>query len=171
MATPVILSHDHRTLTSGFNCGKFLLDTYIKTQASQDVKRKLSACFVSVDHVSGLIQGYYTLSNNSIPLGLIPENYRRKLPNSYNPIPATLLGRLAIDIRFKGLGLGKMLLIDALSRSHEISKSVGSFAVVVDPLDEEAGGFYAKYGFILLPDSHKMFLPIQTVGKLFDEKK
>jgi hypothetical protein len=170
MATTVILSHDHRILTSGFNCGKFLLDTYIKTQASQDVKRKLSACFVSIDHVSGLIQGYYTLSNNSIPLGLIPESHRRKLPHSYNSIPSTLLGRLAIDIRFKGLGIGKMLLIDALSRSYEISKSVGSFAVVVDPLDDEAGRFYAKYGFILLPDSQKMFLPMKTVGKLFDEK-
>ena len=170
MATTVILSHDHRILTPGFNCGKFLLDTYIKTQASQDVKRKLSACFVSVDHVSGLIQGYYTLSNNSISLELIPENYRRKLPNSYNSIPATLLGRLAIDVKFRGLGLGKMLLIDALSRCYEISKSVGSFAVVVDPLDEEAERFYTKYGFILLPDSHKMFLPMKTVGKLFGEK-
>ena len=63
-----------------------------------------------------------------------------------------------------------MLLIDALSRCYEISKSVGSFAVVVDPLDEEAERFYTKYGFILLPDSHKMFLPMKTVGKLFGEK-
>ncbi|MCK9411807.1 MAG: GNAT family N-acetyltransferase [Prolixibacteraceae bacterium] len=169
MATTVILSHDHRTLTSGFNCGKFLLDTYIKTQASQDVKRKLSACFVSVDHVSGLIQGYYTFSNNSIPLGLIPENYKNKLPVSYSSGPATLLGRLAVDARFQGAGIGKMLLIDALNRSHEISQSVGSFAVVVDPLDDEAARFYTKYGFILLPDSHKMFLPMKTVGRLFEE--
>jgi len=170
MAITIILSHDHRILTTGFNCGKFLLDTYLKTQASQDVKRKLSACFVSVDPVSGLIQGYYTLSNNSIPLKLIPENYRNKLPPSYSSIPATLLGRLAVDVRFKGTGIGRMLLIDALSRSYEISKSVGSFAVVVDPLDEEAERFYNKYGFILLPDSSKMFLPMKTVGKLFEEK-
>jgi len=58
-------------------------------------------------------------------------------------------------------------LIDALSRSYEISKSVGSFAVVVDPLDEDAEKFYFKYGFILLPDSSKMFLPMKTIGKLF----
>ena len=118
MATTVILCHDHRILTSGFNCGKFLLDAYLKTQASQDVKRKLSACFVSVDHVSGLIQGYYTLSNNSIPLGLIPENYKNKLPASYSSIPATLLGRLAVDVRFQGAGIGKILLVDALVRSY-----------------------------------------------------
>jgi hypothetical protein len=60
-----------------------------------------------------------------------------------------------------------MLLIDALSRCYEISKSVESFAVVVDPLDEEAENFYTKYGFILLPDSCKMFLPMETVRKLF----
>lgn len=170
MATTEILSHYHKKLTIGFSCGKTMLDTYLKSQAGQDVKRKLSACFVSIDNVSGLIQGYYTLSNNSIPLGLIPENYKNKLPVSYGSIPATLLGRLAIDSRFQGAGIGKMLLLDALSRCYEISKSVGSFAVVVDPLDEEAERFYAKYGFILLPDSRKMFLPMKTIGKLFEGK-
>lgn len=63
-----------------------------------------------------------------------------------------------------------MLLVDALSRSYEISKSIGSFALVVDPLDDEAEKFYTKYAFILLPDSQKMFLSIKTIGKLFDEK-
>jgi hypothetical protein len=73
------------------------------------------------------------------------------------------MGRLAVDTRFQGIGLGKLLLIDALFRSYEISKSIGSFAVVVDPLNEEAERFYPKYGFILLPDSCKMFLPMKTV--------
>jgi GNAT superfamily N-acetyltransferase len=163
-----ILSPHHRKLTIGFSCGKTILDTYLKTQAGQDVKRKLSACFVFVDEPTGLIQGYYTLSNNGIPLGLIPDKYKNKLPVSYSSIPATLLGRLAVDERFQGAGIGKMLLMDALNRSYEISKSVGSFAVVVDPLDEEAERFYTKYGFILLPDSQKMFLPMKTVGKLFE---
>jgi hypothetical protein len=58
--------------------------------------------------------------------------------------------------------------VDALVRSYEISKSVGSFAVVVDPLDEEAERFYTNYGFVLLPDSRKMFLPMKTVGRLFE---
>lgn len=170
MASTEILSNNHRKLTSGFYCGKISLDNYLKTQANQDVKRKLSACFVFVDNESGLIQGYFTLSNNSIPLKAIPENYKNNLPPSYGSIPATLLGRLAVDNRFKGKGIGRMLLMDALYRSFEISKSVGSFAVIVDPLDEEAERFYTKYGFILLPDSQKMFLPMKTVGKLFEEK-
>ena len=162
-----ILSQNHPKLKNDFACGKILLDTYLKTQATQDIKRKLSVCFVSVENKTGLIQGYYTLSSNSIPFGIVPDNYKKHLPDSYSSIPATLLGRLAVDSRFKGLCIGKMLLIDALSRSYEISKSVGSFAVVVDPLDEAAEKFYSKFGFILLPDSRKMFLPMKTIGKLF----
>ncbi len=170
MVTTDILSSSHRKQKNDFSCGKLLLDNYLKTQAGQDIKRKLSACFVSIDPETRLIQGYYTLSNNSIPLELVPEGYKNQLPDSYHAIPTTLLGRLAIDERFKGRGIGKMLLIDALSRSYKISKSIGSFAVVVDPLDEEAESFYTKYGFILLPDSHKMFLAMKTIEKLFEEK-
>jgi len=59
-------------------------------------------------------------------------------------------------------------LIDSLKRCHDTSKSVGTFAVVVDPLDKEAEKFYKKYGFISLPDSGKMFLPIKTIEELFE---
>lgn len=170
MITTEILSNSHKKLKLDFSCGKELLDTYLRTQASQDVRRKLSACFVSLHVDSGLIQGYYTLSNNSIPLDIVPDSFKNQLPNSYHSIPTTLLGRLAVDERFKGTEVGKMLLIDALKKSYEISKSIGSFAVVVDPLDEDAEKFYTKYGFILLPDSRKMFLAMKTLGNLFDEK-
>jgi GNAT superfamily N-acetyltransferase len=167
MITTEILSQSHRKLKFDFRCGKEMLDTYLRTQASQDVRRKLSACFVSLHVETGLIQGYYTLSNNSIPLDIVPDSFKSQLPNSYHSIPTTLLGRLAVDQRFSGTGVGKMLLIDALKRSYEISKSIGSFAVVVDPLDEDAKNFYTKYGFILLPDSRKMFLAMKTIEQLF----
>ena len=151
-----------------FDCGKELLNNYLKNQAGQDIKRKLSACFVLAENETDCIQGYYTLSNNSIPLSRFPEPLKRKLPQSNESIPTTLLGRLAIDINFKGKGLGKILLIDALRRSYEISKEIGSFAVVVDPIDREAELFYEKYGFIKLPDSGKMFIAIRTLKELFD---
>ena len=169
MITTEILSNSHKKQKIDFSCGKALLDTYLRTQASQDVRRKLSACFVSLNAETGLIQGYYTLSNNSIPLDIVPDSFKNQLPDTYRSIPVTLLGRLAVDNRFKGTGIGRMLLIDALRKSYEISKSIGSFAVVVDPLDEDAENFYTKYGFILLPDSHKMFLAMKTIGKLFVE--
>jgi GNAT superfamily N-acetyltransferase len=150
-----------------FKCGKDMLDNYIHSQASQDVKRKLSVCFVLEDIQTGLIQGYYTLANNSIPLHTIPKKWKNKLPISYTSIPTTLLGRLAVDERFQGKGIGPLLLVDALKRSYEISASIGSFAVVVDPLDEAAEKFYEKFGFIKLPDSKKMFIAMQTLKDLF----
>jgi predicted GNAT family N-acyltransferase len=150
-----------------FNCGKELLNNYLKTQAGQDVKRKLSACFVLTEKETNVIQGYYTLSNNSIPIRSFSEQIQKKLPKSYASIPTTLLGRLAIDIRYQGRGIGKVLLIDALKRSCEISQEIGSFAVVVDPIDEEAEKFYTKYDFIKLPDSRKMFIATKTLQELF----
>lgn len=153
---------------SDFSCGKEILDIYLHKQANQDIKRKLSACFVIKEAKTNLIKGYYTLSNNSIPLEVIPKEIRKKLPNSYKTIPTTLLGRLAIDNNFQGQGIGKQILVDALKRSYELSKIIGSFAVVVDPLDQDSENFYGKYGFIKLPDSGKMFLPMKTISQLFE---
>ena len=151
-----------------FSCGKNILDNYLQKQANQDIKRKLSVCFVLNDLDTGLIKGYYTLSNNSIPQNIIPPGIKKKLLASYTSIPVTLLGRLAVDIKFQGREIGKLLLIDALKRSYDTSKSIGSFAVIVDPLDKEAEKFYHKYGFVILPDSGKMFLPMKTIQTLFE---
>jgi GNAT superfamily N-acetyltransferase len=108
-----------------FACGKASLDDYIHTQASQDVKRKLSVCFVLPDIQSNGIKGYYTLSNNSIPGDHLPDPIQKKLPASYKTIPATLLGRLAVDQTYRGQGIGKLLLADALKRSYDLSKILG----------------------------------------------
>ena len=150
-----------------FSCGNLMLDNYLRFQANQDIKRKLSACFVISDQETQLIKGYYTLANSSIPSNFIPNEFRTRLPKSYYSIPSTLLGRFAIDIRFQGQGIGKILLIDALKRSCDISGKIGHFAVIVDPIDNDAECFYEKYGFILLPDSKKMLLPMKTIEKLF----
>jgi len=150
-----------------FACGNEMLDNYLHKQANQDINKKLSACFVLNDKETNLLKGYYTLANNSILQELIPTEFQKKIPKSYSSIPTTLLGRLAIDNRFQGKGIGKLLLIDALKRSYDISQSIGSFAVVVDPLDNYAEKFYDKYGFIKLPDSGKMFLPMTTIKSLF----
>jgi GNAT superfamily N-acetyltransferase len=154
-------------IKGGFSCGKSLLDDYLHKQASQDVKRKLCVVFVLPDDANG-IKGYYTLSNNSIPQKNMPTEIIKKMPASYTDLPATLLGRLAVDKNYRKQGIGELLLLDALKRSYDISiNSLGSIAVVVDPLDEEAKKFYKKYGFIELPDSGKMFLSMSTIGKIF----
>jgi len=161
----VPLDAKHRKVD--FFCGNAHLDNYIQKQAKQDINRKLSACFV-LSNEENEIKGYYTLSNAGISREVIPEEIRDKLPRAYDSLPVTLLGRLAINEKSKGQGLGKILLIDALKRSLEVSKIVGSMAVIVDPIDENAVNFYLKFGFTLLPDSGKMFLPMKTIEQLFN---
>lgn len=149
-----------------FSCGKSVLDDHIRKQARQDMKNKVAACFVlSGDNKE--IKGYYTLSNASIPRSQLPESIIKHLPR-YKYLPVTLLGHLAVDNKFKGQKLGSLLLADALKRSFETAvTSVASMAVIVDPIDEEAVGFYTKFGFIVLPDSKRMFLPMATIDFLF----
>src|SRR5664279_456267 len=149
-----------------FTCGKVMLDNYIQKQAKQDIKAKVSVCFVLSDDDKE-IKGYYTLSNGSIPRSQLPESIIKQLPR-YKDLPITLLGRLAIDNKFKRQKLGTLILLDALKRSFDISSSsVASMAVIVDPIDQEATDFYTKFGFILLRDSGRMFLPMGTIEQLF----
>ncbi len=159
-----LLNSDHEK--AGFSCGNYMLDNYLQKQARQDMKRKLTACFILSDEER--IKGYYTLSSASIQRSQLPESIIKKLPPSYNDLPVTLLGRLAVDIKFKGQGVGKLLLIDALKRSFETSiTSIALMAIVVDPINSEAISFYSKYGFISLPDSGRMFIAMNTVAQLF----
>jgi ribosomal protein S18 acetylase RimI-like enzyme len=149
-----------------FNCGKPMLDTYLHSQAKQDVKRKLSACFILADDDNN-VKGYYTLSSAVISRDLLPEDIRKRLPPAYNDLPTTLLGRLAVDSNYQGQKLGEFLLMDALKRSLAVSQKVGSMAVIVDPIDEGAVNFYKKFDFTSLPDSGKMFLPMVSVAEIF----
>src|SRR6202012_512086 len=163
LTVPLDASHNKES----FSCGKPLLDSYLHKQAKQDVKRRLSACFVLPD--GNEVKAFYTLSTASVERRLLPQEIIKKLPPSYNDLPTILLGRLAVNKSYQGQGIGEMILLDALKRSYFTSMQVGSMAVIVDPLDNEAIKFYAKYDFVLLPDSGKMFLPMATISQLFPE--
>jgi predicted N-acetyltransferase YhbS len=145
-----------------FSCGKVILDRYLKLQANQDIRKKLSACFVIANNENSVI-GYYTLSSSSILTDSLPSSMRKKIPQSYETVPVILLGRLAVDLRYMGQHLGGDLLLDAMKRSLAASVVVGSSAIVVDPLDEEAKTFYLKYGFAQL-DNGKMFIPMKDIS-------
>lgn len=150
---------------SNFNCEVESLTVYLKKQVSQDIRKRLATCFVAVDDKQNVI-GYYTLSSESLGRDLIPEKYLKQVPQNYNA-PVILLGRLARDFSQKGTGLGEHLLLDALFRSYQLSNvSIGAMAVVVDPINAKAFEFYHRYGFEQLPDSEKMFIPMQVIGKL-----
>lgn len=163
--TVQLLSKSH--VRTGFDCGKPLLDNYIRTQASQDVKRDLSACYVMTEEGSDTVIGYYTLSSNSIERTTFPATMIARLPPSYGDLPTILMGRLAVDTKIKGQGLGEYLLINALNKCVEVSLTIGALAVVVDPIDEKAESFYSNYDFIYLPGSKKMFIPIKTIEESF----
>ncbi len=152
-----------------FDCGNTALDDYLKKQANQDIKKQLAVCFVYIEPIENIqyVKGYFTLSNFGISRELIPPGLSSKFPKSYQTIPTTLLGRLARDKKCTANRLGESLLMEALYRAYITSKKVASFAVVVDPIDENAKHFYSKYGFKLLPDSGKMFLPMATIAKSF----
>jgi GNAT superfamily N-acetyltransferase len=160
---PLDDSHDRHS----FHCGVEPLDRYLHLQAGQDQRRHVAACFILLDSALDRIAGYYTLSAFSVVGEALPAAFQRKLPK-YGQIPATLLGRLAVDTEYRGLGLGGHLLVDALERAVMSSAKVASWAVVVDAKDHAAKQFYSHYGFIELPETRgRMFLPIATAAKLF----
>ena len=142
------------------------LNHYLKKQISQEIRRKVAAAFVLTEKDSLLVKGFYTLSASSILLNDLPESMQKKLPK-YPSLPATLLGRLAVDGRYSGQGLGRTLLIDALYRSWQQSGNIASMAVVVDAIDENAVNFYKKYHFIQFQNSpSKLFITMKEIESL-----
>jgi len=149
-----------------FSCGDQQLDSYLQKQAGQDLKKRAAVSFViSPDHKT--IAGFYTLSQYAVDLGELPEDIRKKMPK-YSMVSATLLGRLAVSERFRGQGLGEMLIMDALQRALQSSEQIASAAVVVDAKDDQAVAFYRKDGFIDLPKiERRLFLPMGTIAQMF----
>lgn len=152
---------------SGFSCGSEPLDHYLRAQAGQDARKRVAAPFVLCEGEGNTVLGYYTLSAISVDIGEWPETVAKKLPR-YPVVPATLLGRLAIDRRFQGQGAGEYLLMDALYRSLQASRQVAALAVIVDAKDERAVAFYRRYEFIPFADQPtRLFLPLSVIEQLF----
>lgn len=150
-----------------FSCGVAPLDRYLKEQAGQDARKWVAAPFVLCESNGNAVLGYYTLSALSIDVGVWPDDAVRKLPR-YPVVPATLLGRIAIDVRLRGQGMGEHLLMDALRRALDASREVASFAVVVDAKDDSVLPFYSRYEFTSFVDQpRRLFLPMGTIERLF----
>lgn len=113
------------------------------------------------------VLGFYTLSSSTIQLDSLPEKLAKKLPK-YPQLPATLLGRLAVDVTARGKRYGELLLMDALRRSLEAATEIGAMAVIVDAKDDGTAAFYARYGFEPLPEhERRMYLPMGQVAAIF----
>lgn len=155
-----VVSLDAAQDRSQFKSGSEPLDRYFQQQVTQDIRRRVAACFIALSNEQR-IAGYYTLAAASLLLGDLPSAIARKLPR-YPSVPAVRMGRLAVDQQFKGQGLGGALLADALVRAA--GSEIAAFAMMVDAKDAAAVAFYRHHGFIALPDSAKtLFLPLSSV--------
>lgn len=154
-----------------FTCGVESLDSYLKTQASQDMRRKANAVFIlaPLDSPSKIV-GYFTLCAYSLAPGTIPDEVRKHIPR-YPVVSATLIGRLAISTAFQGRRLGSLLLAEALRKTSENASIVGSSMAVVDAIDERATRFYQAHGFIKLPESMRLILPLRSIAEIVSGTK
>ncbi len=163
---PLGNAHDRAAFRSGVGP----LDDYLSRQARQDVARRVAVCFILTPD-GRTVAGFYTLSQYSVDLEGLPEEFARRLPR-YPKVPATLIGRLAVGAEFRGQGLGEFLLLDALRRAFEQSKQIASALVVVDAKDEAARRFYEHFHFLSLLDApNRLFLPMKVVERLFAESE
>jgi len=155
------LGNDHDR--SEFSCGEDALDRYFRAQVTQDIRRRVANCFVAVEVASGTLVGFYTLAAAGVPLLDLPPTVTKKLPR-YPTVPAIRVGRLAVEKRFQGRGLGAALLADAATRS--LRADVAAFLLLVEAKNDSAVAFYEKLGFIRFESQPRnLFLPLATVEK------
>jgi ribosomal protein S18 acetylase RimI-like enzyme len=151
-----------------FRCGEEVLDRYLQTQATQDVRRRVANCFVAVEAATGHIAAYYTLSAAGIPLVDLPPEETRRLPR-YPTLPAVRIGRLAVDHRFHGRGLGAALLMNAAHRVMQADAA--ALTLLVDAKNDQAVAFYTHHGFRALSSLPRtLFLPLAVFEKMFSGK-
>lgn len=144
---------------TSFNCGVPALDWYLRELAMQDVRRRVSNCFIALDEAS-VVAGYYTFAAASLPLAELPGEMMKRLPR-YALLPAGLIGRLAVDDKFQRRRLGGALIMDAAARAAGSDPAI--FALIVDAKDEAAVAFYRHLDFTRFASKPlSLFLPLSV---------
>jgi len=157
----VTLVDDHHD-RAAFDCGDLELNNFLHTKAKKHTKDHTGSTFVAVaTPASSEILGFYTIASGSVSCEFIPINVPK------HPIPVAHLGRLAVDKRHQGRGIGEYLLMDALYRVRRIGKDMAIYAVEVVAKHNQAKAFYLHYGFSeLLDNDLHLYLPMKTIMKL-----
>lgn len=148
----------------GFDCGKEALNDFLKSRAldSEGKSSRTYAITSAAGEDAGAVIAYYTLAAGAVLRPEVPGALHRNMPN---PLPVMVLGRMAVDRRHAGKGLGKAMLKEAMQRALETSGVVGARALVVHAIDDDAMGFYTPFGFQIFPaGSRTLFLPIETIA-------
>jgi GNAT superfamily N-acetyltransferase len=127
-----------------FNCGVKDLDDWLRVHALDNQRRDLSRTLLLLDDADH-VAGYYALTMGGVRKETLPPWYGRGLPGF--DIGMVLLARFAITDARQGQGLGRDLLIEAIERAADAGMHVAARFIAVDPIDEAAHAFYAKFGF------------------------
>ncbi|HTZ36359.1 MAG TPA: GNAT family N-acetyltransferase [Stellaceae bacterium] len=146
-----------------FRCGNADLDNWLARHARGSEGRS-ARTYVVTD--GNRVVGYYCLAAASVGRGNLPSaRLRRNLPDQ---VPAVVLGRLAVDGDYAGRGIGKGLVKDAMRRCLAAANAIGVRAMLVHAIDERAGAFYRKLGFLpLSEDERRLILPLETIAEGF----
>ena len=146
---------------SNFDCGNHALNDFLQRHAGQQHRRGIGKTYVALE-VLGAVQGFVTVSAGNVATAALPGSL--KLPRY--PVPILRIGRLAVDLRNRGTGIGHELLSFALHLAMEVSEKIGLYAVVVDAKDDKAAEFYRRHGFSAsLDDQYCLFIPLVWLTK------
>ena len=129
---------------SGFDCGKESLNKWFHNRAWKNQVANVSRTNVICDSDTGKIVGYVSLANTEIRRSLLTKKYQRNMPD---PIPALLLGQLAVDSKYQGQGVAGHLLLFAYKTTLNIATQTGCYGLVTHPIDDNARNFYERMGF------------------------
>jgi len=142
-----------------FQCGSEPLNDYIRRYASQDVRRNIARVFIATpENDPRQLSGFFILSAGSVSCSSLPASLARKLPRY--PVPVALIGRLGVDKKFQGKGLGSILLADACQKVSQASTVLAMAGIIIDAKDDDAISFYKHFGFIPLQgQAGRMLLP------------
>ena len=154
---------DNRDL---FDCGRESLNVWFRRHAWANQASGASRVNVMADAASGRIVGYITLSAAQIERAFLPKPRQRNRPD---PLPVTLLGRLAVDKDYQGQGHAASLLLFALKTALHAAEVIGGMGVITHPLDDGVRGFYARWGFQDLPFDPRraMFVRMVDLQRVF----
>lgn len=138
-----------------FDCGYAVLNTWLTTRAVRNERSGDSRTYVSVDIDSGRVVGYYSLAAWSVAHAEAGGGWLAR--NAPDPVSVILLGRLAVSLDARGLGLGRDLVADALANAQTGATVLGARALIAEAIDSEAERFYARLGFWQSRTRHDLF--------------
>jgi len=125
-----------------FHCSEESLDEWLKLRALENEAKGASRTYVVC--VDRRVVGFYAIAAGGIAHSVASGKIRRNMPD---PIPAMILGRLAVDLDFQGRRIGSDLLIDAIARTAKTAEITGIRAILVPAISDRARQFYEAYGF------------------------